>query len=429
MSGPLRIAQVAPPLERVPPDGYGGTERIVAELVTELGRRGHEVTTFASGDLSIGGRHVPTIPRAIRPAGLGIDPLPWFVATIQEVLTRSPDFDVIHSHLEVAGLLLAAASPVPVVSTFHGRLDTPALRAALPRAAGHLVAISQSQASPHPDVPWAAVIHNGLTLRDAPFERRRSDALAFVGRVAPEKGIVEAIEIAKLTGRPLRMAAKVGTQPAERAYDQEVFRPALARAGSAVEYFGELSAADRDRLFAESFATLMPGSWPEPFGLVAIESLACGTPVVARRTGALPEILREGEDGFFGDDVPMLAFQVERVGELDRAGIRRSVLERFSARRMTDRYEELYRRILAADEAPVAGVPRSIGGMAPAGAHGPRAVPIVVVPGRPVMRPRPREAPGGRRLGRDGAPRADLAGGRRGVVGGPDGAGVADDES
>ena len=210
------------------------------------------------------------------------------------------------------------------------------------------MAISENQAATHPDVPWAAVVHNGLRLTESPFGTRRTDALCFVGRVVPEKGIVEAIEIALAAGRPLRIAAKAGPTAVERDYFENVFRPALEAAGSSVEYLGELDQADRDELFAQSYASLMPGSWPEPFGLVAIESLACGTPVIARRIGGLPEVLRDGVDGFFGDDVTAMAFMVDRVDDLDRREIRESVLERFSVERMTDRYEEVYRARLAA---------------------------------------------------------------------------------
>jgi glycosyltransferase involved in cell wall biosynthesis len=348
MSRALRIAQVAPPFERVPPLGYGGTERIVHGLVVELDRRGHAVTTFASGDSDVPGRHVATVERALRPEGYLGDPLPYMHLTMHEVLSRAHDFDVIHSHLEWASLLLARMSPVPVVSTFHGRLDLPWAGALFADAPQGLVAISENQASTHPEVPWAAVVHNGLRLDDAPFDRRRGDALCFVGRVAPEKGIVEAMEIAKAAGRPLRIAAKIAPAGTERVYHDEVFLPALAAAGSDVEFLGELTQAERDLLFAESYASLMPGSWPEPFGLVAIEALACGTPVIARRVGALPEILRDGVDGFFGDDVTALAYMVDRVRDLDRAAIRASVIERFSVERMTDGYEAVYRQALGA---------------------------------------------------------------------------------
>ncbi len=342
----LRIAQVVPPIERVPPVGYGGTERIVDELIRELSRRGHEVTTFASGDSEIAGNHVVTIPRALRPAGLGDDPLPWMVATVRAVLELAArgEFDVIHSHLELMSVPLAAATPVPVIATFHGRMDHPALGRALAGTSARLVAISAHQASARPEMDWT-VIHNGLSLDQSPFERRRDDALVFVGRVAPEKGIVEAIEVAQRVGRPLRIAAKIGTLRSEREYHEEIFLPALRAAGEDVTFLGELDGSARDELVAKSYATLMPGAWPEPFGLVAIESLACGTPVIARRVGALPEIVREGVDGFFGDDVQHLASLVERADGLDREAIRASVIDRFSAVRMTDGYETLMHRV------------------------------------------------------------------------------------
>ena len=357
MNRPLRIAQVAPPMERVPPLAYGGTERIVHGLVVELHRRGHHVTTFASGDSEIPGEHVATVPEALRPTGYLGDHAPWFQLTIREVVDRAADFDIIHSHLEWMSLLLAGVAPIPVVSTFHGRLDLPWAEALLRDAPRGLVAISENQASTHPEVAWEAVVHNGLRLEDAPFDRRRGDALCFVGRVAEEKGPVEAIEIARLAGRPLRIAAKIAPGGSERAYYDAVFKPALDAAGSDVEFLGELSQEDRDLLFAESYASLMPGSWPEPFGLVAIEALATGTPVIARRIGALPEIIREGVDGFFGDDVTAMAFKVDRVADLDREAIRASVLDRFSVGRMTDGYEAVYRRVLEGGDAARPAVP------------------------------------------------------------------------
>jgi glycosyltransferase involved in cell wall biosynthesis len=354
MIRPLRIAQAVPPLERVPPEAYGGTERVVFELVTELTRRGHEVTTFASGDSAVPGRLVETVPQALRPAGFGGDISGYMLTTMLQVLDREREFDLIHSHLEWFSLALRRASTRPVVSTFHGRLDLPWSRAAFADRPGGLVAISESQASIHPDVPWT-IVHNGLALEASPFETRRSDGLVFVGRVAPEKGIVEAVEIAQLAGRPLRIAAKIGPTPSEQDYNEAVFQPALKAAGSRVEFLGELAGADRDALFAECHAVLMPGSWPEPFGLVAIEALACGAPVLARRVGGLDEIIRDGIDGFFGDDVTQLAFLVDRVDELDRAAIRASVIDRFSATRMADGYEALYARMLGLDGEGAAG--------------------------------------------------------------------------
>ena len=346
MAGTLRIAQVAPPFERVPPPAYGGTERIIDELVRELHRRGHAVTTFASGDSVVPGTLVETVSEGLRVTGYAGEGLPWMLITIQEVLARAHEFDLIHSHLEWASVLLAKVSPIPVVTTFHGRLDLPWADAILRDPPGGLVAISQNQAATHPDVPWEAIVYNGLTLTGAKAKHRRGDGLAFVGRITPEKGVVEAIEIARRTNRPLRIAAKAGPTEKERAYHDQAFLPAMKAAGSLVEYIGEVDEQERDALYAESYATLMPGSWPEPFGLVAIESLACGTPVIARRIGALPEVLREGVDGFFGDDVTGMAFVVDRVDELDRDEIARDVIDRFSAGRMTDAYEAVYRHML-----------------------------------------------------------------------------------
>jgi len=342
---PIRIAQVVPPIERVPPEGYGGTERVVFELVSELARRGHRVTTFASGDSDVPGDLVATIPRALRPAGHGGDVGGFMITTMLQVLDRERQFDLIHSHLEWYSVILQRATSRPFVATFHGRLDTPWSRDSFAGRPTGMVAISESQASVHPDVPWT-IVHNGLNLTGAPFQDRRSEALCYVGRIDPEKGAVEAIDVATRAGRKLRIAAKVGNLPAQRAYFEDVFRPILARAGSDVEYLGELSPADRDHLFADSYATVMAGAWPEPFGLVSIESLACGTPILARRVGALPEIIREGVDGFFGDDAMAIAFQADRIADLDRAAIRARVIEQFSAARMTDRYEVLYARLL-----------------------------------------------------------------------------------
>jgi glycosyltransferase involved in cell wall biosynthesis len=342
LTAPLRIALLAPPAEPVPPPGYGGTERIVAELAEGLVRRGHHVTTFCSGDSTVAGERVATVPVALRPAGLTDNEL-WKLATAIMAVERARrgEFDVVHGHLDLASILVAAACPIPVIATFHGRLDHPAIGIAMRDSPAHLVAISHHQASTRPEASWAAVIHNGLTLDDAPFERRRDDALVFVGRVTPEKGILDAIDVAQLAGRPLRIIAKVGTQAAELAYYHDAFRPAIERAGSSVEFMGELSGEMRAQVVASSYATLMPSAWPEPFGLVAIESLASGTPVITRRVGALPEIIREGVDGFFGDDVQHLASLVDRVAELDRESVRASTIDRFSADRMTDAYEAL----------------------------------------------------------------------------------------
>lgn len=339
----LRIAQVAPPFEPVPPVAYGGTERIVGTLVHELHRRGHDVTLFASGDSTARGRLVATVPRALRALGIATDPAPYLLATQLAVLRRAAEFDIVHAHLEFGGLLLARALAVPTVVSLHGRVDQPWAAGLLADAPPGMVAISAAQAAARPEVAWS-IVHNGLYLADAPYEERPGDALCYVGRFMPEKGLVEAIEIARRSGRALKVAAKEPSTAAERSYFEESFR--AARRTADVEYLGELGGRDRDQLLAHSHATLMPGDWPEPFGLVAIESLACGTPVVARRTGALPEIVRDGIDGIVDDDVEGLARRLPELAGLDRAAIRASVLGRFSAERMVDGYEAVYGRLL-----------------------------------------------------------------------------------
>jgi glycosyltransferase involved in cell wall biosynthesis len=341
--GSLRIAQVAPPLEAVPPIGYGGTERIVAELVRELDRRGHRITTFASGDSRVPGEHVETVPRALRPMGFGDDPTEAFRATIELVLERQDAFDLIHAHLDRWSLELAHRSRIPVVSTFHGRLDQSWARDAFDASLRGLVAVSRDQARVHPEVSWT-VVHNGVTFRPPPLQATAGDDFCFVGRMSPEKGFPEAIEVARLTGRRLLVAAKITSRQIEVDYFDAVVRPLLDRAD--VTILGELDEAERDRLVAGSRASLVPSAWPEPFGLVVIEALACGTPVLARRAGAIPEILRDGIDGFVGDDAQQLAFLDARLDGLDRRAIQAAALERFSVGRMVDGYEGLYRQML-----------------------------------------------------------------------------------
>lgn len=339
---PLRVAQVAPPIERIPPGGYGGTERIIDELARELARRGHEVVLFASGDSQAPGRLIETVPLALRAQGFKGDPSPWFTATQLQVLRHQAEFDVIHSHLDFHSVLLSRAATTPVIATFHGRLDTPFAASILRDRPAGLVAISQGQAGQRREVPWAAVVYNGLSLRHMPFRAEHDGSLAFVGRITEEKGILDAIEVARLTGRTLRIAAKDPWLPSEITYFADVFEPARSRAD--VELLGELGPADRDVLLAGSYATLMPSTWPEPFGLTAIESLACGTPVIARGVGGLPEVVRDGIDGFLAEDAVTMAARVADVEGLDRSAIRTSVLERFSVERMADGYEAVYAR-------------------------------------------------------------------------------------
>jgi glycosyltransferase involved in cell wall biosynthesis len=337
----------------IPPRRYAGTERVVAALGDGFAARGHEVTLFAPGDSTVSYELVPTVPAALWGIGDHGDATPWFERTIDLVARESDRFDVIHSHLDVAGFPLVRRTTTPVVSTLHGRLDagdTPAWLAAYPDAA--LISISASQRRWFPDHRWLATIHHGMILPSVRAPKV-GDYLALVGRATREKGIAEAIELAERTGRPLRVATKAH-DPHEQRFVDEVIRPAEAR--GTLEFLGEISTSERDELMAGAVATLMLGAWPEPFGLVAIESLALGTPVIARRAGALPEIIAHGIDGFLVDDIEEAEFALGRVGTLDRERIRARARARFSVDRMVDEYERVFRDLLG--RAPTAAETR-----------------------------------------------------------------------
>lgn len=354
-SAPLRIALVAPPLLPVPPRAYAGTERVIAVLADELTRRGHAVTLFASGDSSVPCELVPTAERALwartQPsrADTAFDDADvlYFSITANRVWQQHQRFDVIHSHLEGHGFLLARFCPTPVVSTMHGRLDAPGLPELLRDFADvPLVSVSDNQRRWFPGANWVATVHHGMPLDAIPFGPHPGSYLALVGRIAPEKGVAEAVELARATGLPLRVAARMRL-PGERQLFDDVLAPAI-RDGVA-EYLGEVSAADRDALYAGALATLMLGAWPEPFGLVAIESMGAGTPVIARRAGALPEIIEHGADGYIVDDMREARLAVSMVEGLDRRAIRERALRRFAPERMVDAYERVYRQVAARD--------------------------------------------------------------------------------
>jgi len=339
----------------VPPARYGGVERIVGVLAEGLLERGHEVTLFAPGDSRFGGRLLATVPDGLWNDGFHPDPAAHYQATVELVLEQASDFDIIHSHLDANGFDLAERSPVPVISTLHGRTDSDPLAGAI-RAHPNvdLVAISQAQRSFAPAGHWIATILHGLDFSSAPdYSARQADAgdggyLVFVGRLSHDKGVAEAVELARLARRRLVVAAKA-LDPSEREVYDAVIAPAVA--GGVVDFRGEVDEAERDRLMGEALATVMLSRWPEPFGLVAIESLAVGTPVIAARSGALPEIVVDGVDGFVVDDPAAGAAAVDRLARLDRARIRARAIERFSAARMLDDYERVFERVVAGNAA------------------------------------------------------------------------------
>jgi glycosyltransferase involved in cell wall biosynthesis len=343
-SGGLRIALVAPPMLPVPPPTYAGTERVVAALADALVARGHDVTLFAPGDSTWDGELVATIDNSLWRSGFTGDITNYMTVSVAKAWAQHDRFDVMHSHVETLGFLFARHCPTPVLSTLHGRLDT----WGIPELLEHfseipLVAISESQRRWQPDANWVATIHHGLPLEHMPFGAEPGAYLAFVGRIAPEKGVDDAIALAEATGMPLRIAAKVHDPPEVELFE-ELVKPALGKGG--IEFLGELGPLERDPLYAGALATVMLGAWPEPFGLVAIESLATGTPVIARRAGALTETIEHGVDGFLVDDLTEAQLAVERVAQLDRTEIRRRAIERFTPDRMAAAYEEAYRALL-----------------------------------------------------------------------------------
>jgi glycosyltransferase involved in cell wall biosynthesis len=352
LSAPLRIALLAAPMVPVPPVAYGGTERVVGALATELLNRGHDVTVYASGDSTVDGRLVAVTPRALWPSGYRGDVSAHILRAVERCWSDADRFDIVHSHVEGFGFPFARHSSVPVVSTLHGRLDI----AGMPELIEEfddipLIALSDSQRRWAPEANWVGVVPNGLPLDHMPTAPAAGDYLLFVGRVSPDKGVAEAVALARRIGAPLKMAAKI-LERGERELYEQVVAPAVD-AGE-VEFLGELPSSARDPLFASARATLMLGGWPEPFGLVAIESLATGTPVIARRAGALPEIVEHGIDGYLVDDVVEAEQAVRMLGRLDRRRIRRRALERFSAARMAERYEAIYRSLVARSRLPEA---------------------------------------------------------------------------
>ncbi|HKY72189.1 MAG TPA: glycosyltransferase family 4 protein [Nitrospira sp.] len=339
----MKIAQVAPLWESVPPKLYGGTERIVSYITEELMRMGHDVTLFASGDSDTAAQLEAVCPQALR-LNTGIFNRDAPMIMLQErSLGAEGDFDVIHSHLDFLGFPLARRNPRPVVTTLHGRLDLPELQPVFREYAEMpLVSISDAQRRPLPWANWQATIHHGLPAHLYTHHSQPQGYLAFLGRISPEKRPDHAIEVAKRTGLPLRIAAKV--DPADVQYYRSEIEPLLDH--PLIEFIGEISDAEKDDFVGNALALVCPYDWPEPFGLVLIEALACGTPVLAYRRGSIPEIIEHGTTGFVSENLSEMVAAVERLGEIDRQRCRASFEQRFTAGRMARDYVALYERII-----------------------------------------------------------------------------------
>jgi glycosyltransferase involved in cell wall biosynthesis len=347
----MRIAQVAPLYEAVPPKLYGGTERVVSLLTEELVRRGHEVTLFASGDSVTSAQLAAVTERAQRLDASSRELLAAdTVRQLDLVFGNARDFDVIHCHVDYLAYPFSGLVSTPTLHTVHGRLDLPYL-VPIYRQFKHvpLVSISDAQRAPLVDVgvTWVGTVHHGLAPDRFAFSATPGDYLAFLGRLSPEKQPDVAIEIARRAGMRLRIAAKVDA--ADREYFEQVVAPLLD--DPMIEFIGEIGDDEKSAFLGGARALLFPIDWPEPFGLVLLEAMACGTPIIARPCGSVPEIVRPGVSGFVEDSVSALVEAVGRLETLDRAQCRRDFERRFSVARMVDDYEALYARACAAARA------------------------------------------------------------------------------
>lgn len=341
----MRIAQVAPLYERVPPTHYGGTERVVAYLCDELARRGHAVTLFASGDSRTAATLVPSTERALRLDPDALDYIAPHVLGLSRAFERADEFDLLHCHVDYLAFPFARFARTRTVHTLHGRLDLPHLVPLYRHFRDlRLVSISNAQRAPLAGlgIRWAATVYHGLPLDRFPYSPRRGRYLAFLGRISPEKGIEMAIAAAKAVRLPLKIAAKV--DPVDRAYFQREVAPLLV--DPLIEFIGEIDEDAKAAFLASALALLFPIDWPEPFGLAMIEAMACGVPVIARPCGAVPEVLAEGRTGFVADTLEEIVDAVKRIDTISRAECRKHVEERFTVERMVDDYEGVYAQLL-----------------------------------------------------------------------------------
>ncbi len=348
----MRIAQVAPLYESVPPKLYGGTERVVSYLTEELVRQGHDVTLFASGDSITSAKLRPVCKRALRLEGSKVvDPLAHHLWMIEMVAREASRFDVVHFHVDYLHFPVTRRQKIAALTTLHGRLDIPDL-VPLYREFREMsvVSISDAQRAPLPWVNWIGTVYHGLPENLYKPRFHPGKYLVFLGRISPEKRVDRAIEIARRAGVPIRIAAKVD------AVDQEYFDSQIRSLldHPLVEYVGEIGERDKNEFLGNARALLFPIDWPEPFGLVMIEAMACGTPVIAYPMGSVPEIVDEGVTGLIVNDIDAGARAVERVGTLSRTRCRQVFEERFSIGRMAREYAKIYCRLIGRPTGAVA---------------------------------------------------------------------------
>ena len=339
----MRIAQVAPLYESVPPKYYGGTERVVSYLTEELIRQGHEVTLFASGDSETKARLVAACRRSLRLDEECIDQMAHQILMLERVFQRAAEFDIIHFHVDYLHFPLSRRQPITHVTTLHGRLDIPDLISLYQEFQDMpVISISNEQRKPLPWANWQATVYHGLPADLYRFRPEPGNYLAFMGRISPEKRVDRAIEIAKRIQIPLKIAAKV--DPVDKDYFESVIAPLLG--DPLVEFVGEIGDAQKNEFLGNAYALLLPIDWPEPFGLVMIEAMACGTPVIAYRGGAVPEIMEEGHTGFIVEELEDAVEAVQRVPELSRKRCREVFEQRFTVTRMARDYLQAFKRLI-----------------------------------------------------------------------------------
>lgn len=354
----MRIAQVAPLYESVPPKYYGGTERVVSYLTEELVRQGHEVTLFASGDSITKAHLVAPCRRSLRLDRNCIDQLAHHLLLLELVFKNTRYFDIIHFHIDYLHFPLTRRQKTPTLTTLHGRLDIPDLIPLYKEFKDiPVVSISNAQREPLPWINWQGTVYHGLPEDLYTFKETPGKYLAFLGRISPEKRVDRAIEIAKRVGMELKIAAKV--DKVDQAYFEAVIEPLLK--DPLVEYIGEIGEGEKNAFLGNAYALLFPIDWPEPFGLVMIEAMACGTPVIAYRRGSVPEVLVEGVTGFTVTTLEDAINAVERVSRINRKQCRQVFEERFSASRMAQDYLAIYQQLLeSAEHLTVPGIARKI---------------------------------------------------------------------
>jgi len=339
----MKIAQVSPLFESVPPKLYGGTERVVHYLTEELVRMGHKVTLFASGDSETSAELVSITPEALRLRGDVIDPYAYHILQLEKVLQMAKDFDIIHFHVDYIHFPSIRRLKTPTITTLHGRLDIADIYPLYREFRDiPVVSISYDQRKPLSFLNWQATVYHGLPKDLYKPVFTHGKYLAFLGRISPEKRPDLAIEIAIRASMPLKIAAKVDSS--NKDYYEEKIKPLLKH--PLVEFIGEIGEGEKNRFLADAYALLFPIDWPEPFGLVMIEAMACGTPVIARACGSVPEVMTDGTTGFIVDTVEEAVHAIEKVSELDRKEIRNVFEQRFTSERMAKEYLRVYHKLI-----------------------------------------------------------------------------------